>query len=53
MNGQPYDRDHLEALARAREAIENAIVVLKTHRESLTEGQVKDIKRIIYSGDEF
>jgi hypothetical protein len=40
--------EELEALARARAAIEAAIVVLEVHRKSMTEGQVKAVKRVIY-----
>jgi hypothetical protein len=36
----------------ARTAIELAIVVIRAFRSHLTEGQVKEIKRIIYSTDE-
>ena len=51
MNPPPCDREHLEALANARAAIESAIATLQAHRTSLTEGQIKSIKRIIYSID--
>ena len=44
--------EELEALARARAAIEAAIVVLGVHRKSMTEGQIKAVKRVIYWGEE-
>jgi hypothetical protein len=37
-----------EAKARARAAIEAAIATLQTHRQHLTEGQEKEIKKILY-----
>lgn len=43
------DKDRLEALARERTAIESAITILTAHRGRLTEGQVKELKRIIYN----
>lgn len=46
----PDDEDRTEA-QRARVAIERAIATLRTHRQSLTEGQISDIKRIIYGTD--
>lgn len=40
------------ALAQARGAIESAIAVLKVHRGSMTEGQLKELKRLIYDAPE-
>jgi hypothetical protein len=40
--------EELEALARARAAIEAAIEVLQVNRQTMTEGQVKEVKRVIY-----
>ncbi len=45
------DREAAAAAARARAAIECAIVTLKAYRSSLTEGQIHDIKRVIYSSE--
>lgn len=48
----PYDRERIEAINLAREAVETAIATLKTHQANITEGQLKDIKRIIYGRPE-
>ncbi|MBD1917442.1 MULTISPECIES: hypothetical protein [Cyanophyceae] len=42
------NREQLEALARERQLIESAITTLSAHRNRLTEGQLKELKRIIY-----
>ena len=42
------DQEPQTASARARVAIESAIATLQAHRQSLSEGQIKAIKRIIY-----
>ncbi len=42
------DRAALEEIVRARDAIECAIITLKFYSGSLTEGQIKEIKRVLY-----
>lgn len=42
------ERERLEAFARERKVIEIAITILSVYRGRLTEGQVKELKRIIY-----
>lgn len=49
MSQPPNNREALAAAAQARKEIEEAIATLKAHRDSLTEGQIKELKRIIYS----
>ncbi|MBE9157687.1 hypothetical protein IQ265_12745 [Nodosilinea sp. LEGE 06152] len=43
------ERDTLAEAFRARAAIEAAIATLKAHRTRMTEGQINDLKRIIYA----
>lgn len=47
MNQDPA-REAIEAAARARAAIECAIVTLSAYRASMNEGQVNAVKRILY-----
>lgn len=42
------DRATLEELARARAAIECAIVTLQFYRWQMTEGQRRELKKILY-----
>ena len=48
----PDDREALDRMARARPVVETAIAILRENENNLTEGQIKDIKRIIYHAPE-
>ena len=43
-----YGDPHRQAVAIARQEIEAAIATLTTHKNHITEGQEKAIKRILY-----
>jgi DNA-binding GntR family transcriptional regulator len=45
------DRAQVEQKMRARCAIECALITLKFFRSEMTEGQLKELKRLIYAGD--
>ena len=49
---QPYDRESLDRIVSARALVEEAIAILRENENNLTEGQIKDIKRIIYHAPE-
>lgn len=49
---QSAQTEAAEAKARARDAIESAIATLQAHRSSISEGQGKAIKRILYGHPE-
>ncbi|MBD1876244.1 hypothetical protein H6F75_22415 [Nodosilinea sp. FACHB-131] len=44
-----HNSENIKAAAWARLEIENAIKLLKANHAYLTEGQIKEIKRVIYS----
>lgn len=43
------DQARREALARERETIEQAISVIAVYRQRMSEGQINELKRIIYN----